>query len=114
MKTVTLCSLIMLGAFLTNCSDNIRVKSDYDRKTNFAQYTSYSWLAIEDIERKNNPLIYNELSDKRIKAAVDKLLPAKGISFTPTNPKLKIHYHIVIEDRTVIRPDMYGSYSSPY
>jgi hypothetical protein len=99
---------------MTNCSDNLRVKSDYDRKTNFNQYKTYDWLSAQDIELKNNPLIYNELTDQRIKTAVNRLLPGRGVLLNSTNPDLKIHYHIIVEDRTIVRPNLYGSYSSPY
>jgi hypothetical protein len=114
MKTRNLCFLILLAVGMTSCSDNLRVKSDYDRQTNFNQYKTYDWLSTPDIELKNNPLIYNELTDKRIKTAVNRLLPGRGVSLNTTGPDLKIHYHLVVEDRTIVRPNLYGSYSSPY
>jgi hypothetical protein len=114
MKTKNLFTLMLLAIGIVGCSDNIRVKSDYDRKTNFSQYSTYDWLPVKDIELKNNPLIYNELTDKRVKTAVNELLPGRGITLNNSNPDLRIHYHIIVEDRTVVRPDLYGSYSSPY
>lgn len=54
-----------------------------------------------------------ELTDKRIKAAVDRLMPVRGIKSSVTDPDLRIHYHLTIEDKSIIRTDPYGIYS-PY
>ncbi|MFM7430038.1 MAG: hypothetical protein ACKO1F_09080 [Flammeovirgaceae bacterium] len=45
----------------------MRVRSDYDKDINLNLYKTYSWLPVKEIESKNNPLVYNELTDKRIK-----------------------------------------------
>jgi hypothetical protein len=100
--------------FLTGCSNEIRVKTDYDREVNLKLYKTYDWLPAKDIEDRNNPLVYNELSDKRIKKAVNMQFQIKGIQHMAYNPDMRVHYHIIIDDKSVVRPSAYGYYYSPY
>jgi hypothetical protein len=96
---------------LTGCS-GIIVNSDYDRDVNMKPYNTYAWAESKDIEAKNNPLYYNELSDKRIKTEVDKQLKKRGYVLSAENPQLTLHYHILIEDQTELRHDPYVPYGS--
>jgi hypothetical protein len=109
-------TLLTVGilAIIWSCSDKIRVKSDYDRDVNLNRYKTYAWLPVKDIEAKNNPLVYNELTDKRIKKAVDLQMQIKRIQYTLDSPSLRVHYHIIIDNKTVVRPNVYGYYYSPY
>ena len=95
------------------CSNELRVYSDYDRDFDVSQYKTYSWAAKKEIENRNNPLYYNELTDKRIKAAVNEQLRSRGITETEKNPDAILHYHIAIEDRSMVSTDPYGLYG-PY
>src|SRR6201998_372068 len=61
--------LIGLVLFLANASFAQRVKTDYDRATNFSQFKTYSWEKIQTAD----PLWVD-----RIKAAVNATLAAKG------------------------------------
>jgi len=111
MVTVMKKILFVLGlAAVTACSDQITVRTDYDRAFNISDYPSFAWMDKEGIEARNNPLYYNELNDKRIRDAVLAQLNAKGYTFTAEKPRLKVHYHIVIEDKTQIRSDTYSPY----
>jgi hypothetical protein len=101
MKIISLGVLAGATLLIVSCSNEIRVKT-------------YSWLPVKEIESKNNPLVYNELTDKRIKKAVDMQLQIKGIQFTTDNPDLRVHYHIIVDNRSAVRPAAYGYYYSPY
>jgi Domain of unknown function (DUF4136) len=114
MKLIHLLLSIGLSILLLACSEQIRVKSDYDRDINFSGYKSYGWLPTKEIEVRNNPLIYNELTDKRIKKAVDGQLPSKGLRSEEVNPDLRVHYHIVIDNKSALQPEPYGYHYSPY
>ena len=92
------------------CSNQITVRTDYDSKVNVAAFDSFAWLDKAGIEDRNNPLYYNELNDKRIKEATLAAMIAKGYTLTDKEPRLKVHYHIVIEDKTQIRTDSYSPY----
>jgi hypothetical protein len=105
--------LLLIIPIVIGCSHELRVYSDYDRDFNVHEFKTYNWPSQTDLESKNNPLYYNELNDKRIKNAVDIQLKAKGMERTVENPGLMVHYHIVVEDRTSVTTDPYGSYG-PY
>ncbi len=102
-------SIFVLLVFLA-CSNQITVRTDYDSEINIAAYSSFGWLDKVGIEDRNNPLYYNELNDKRIKEATLVALTARGYTLTEKEPRLKVHYHIVIEDKTQIRTDIYSPY----
>ncbi len=105
---------ISTSLLLVNCSNQIRVRSDYDKDVNLTTYKTYAWLPTKEIESKNNPLLYNELTDKRIKKAVDLQFQAKGIPNTEVSPDFLVHYHIIIENRSTVRSTPYGYNYSPY
>lgn len=100
--------------FLLACSEQLRVRSDYDKDVNLKLYKTYAWLPVKEIESKTNPLVYNELTDKRIKRAVDTQLKAKSILYTTDSPDLRVHYHIVIDNKSMVRPSIYGYNYSQY
>ncbi len=104
------CSIhyVVLAIILLSCSSQIVVRTDYDREINLRQYKSYNWLPTKDIESKNQPLYYNELTDKRIKKAVDLQLVGKSILKDSLTPSLRVHYHIIVDNRASIRPANYG------
>lgn len=104
--TLILIVALSLGA----CSNQIIVRTDYDKEVDIRNYNTFVWLDNHGIEERNNPLYYNELNDKRIKTAVVRSLNAKGYTATEEKPRLKVHYHIVIEDKTQVRNDVYSSY----
>ncbi len=106
--------LIAVGILFAGCSAQMNVRSDYDREINLRQYKTYNWLAVKEIESKNEPLYYNELTDKRIKKAVDLQLRAKSINKDSLAPSLRVHYHIAVDSRSSIRPTNYGYAYGPY
>lgn len=105
---------VFMILLIAGCSNEIRVKTDYDREVNLKLYKSYAWLPVKEIESKNNPLVYNELTDKRIKKAVDLQFEPKGISFNAENPDLRVHYHIIVDNKSAVRLSSYGYFYSPY
>lgn len=93
----------LLLLFLTfSCSPSVSVFHDYDRKIDLSAYRTYDWKMLDRKESVNNPLYDNELNDKRIKAAVDKVMTNKGYQLISDSPSLYLHYHIVIEDKSVV------------
>jgi len=107
MKTVFIFLVLVI---LDGCSDQITVRTDYDRAFKISDYKTFVWLDKAGIEERNNPLYYNELNDKRIREATISELNKKGYSQNEDNPRLRVHYHIVIEDKTQIRSDTYSPY----
>lgn len=105
--------LLML-AILTGCSPQIRVYSDSDPDYDLWTYQTFDWGAKVEIEKGKNPLQYNELNDKRIKAAVQDQMTRRGYQQTSENPDLILHYHIIIDDQSVVTTEPYGYHYSPY
>jgi hypothetical protein len=98
---------------LTGCS-TMKVYSDFDRDLSVRKYSTFGWTDNKQLETKNNPLYYNELNDKRIKNDVAVQMKNNGYQFDSENPQLKVHYHIVLEDRTAINPEPFGTYGQDW
>lgn len=99
---------ILLFIGLYGCSPAIRAYYDFDKEDDIRKYTSFTWEGLDPKEMKSNPLYYSELNDKRIKAAANDLLRMKGYVLTGHDPELTLHYHIVMEERSILTPDPYG------
>jgi len=104
--------LVLLPWLLTGCGPASQVFTDYDRSVNMGDYHTFGWLPANALEGRENPLFHNELNDKRIKQAVARELESRNYKYSE-NPELVIHYHIILEDKTVVYNDPYGYYG-PY
>jgi hypothetical protein len=104
-------SFLLVGMCLA-CSNEIVVRTDFDKSVSIQKLTEYKWHEQRDIEAGNNPLYYNQLNDKRIKDEVDRQMMQKGYVLSDTDPQILIHYHIAVEERSIVRPEESGySYS---
>ena len=111
MLKITIAALILL---IGSCSPEIQVYSDYDPSYDLNKYSTFSWTQTESIESGNNPLYYNELNDKRIKSAVQELLISKGYTQSKDKSDLVVHYHIIVDDQSIVTTDPHGEFYSPY
>lgn len=112
MRTTWLIFAIVLVSWA--CSPEITVKTDFDKSVEVHRLTYYSWLDPKGIEERNNPLLINELSDRRIRQAVDGQLANKGYIQSDSLAQVIVHYHIVVENKTAIRTEPYGYFYTPY
>lgn len=82
---------LLAGLLLCSCATHVRV--DYDKSTDFSVYTTYTLLPKSEAStadpRLNSPLI-----DKRIKAALERNLAAKGFVRQPQNQDMEVLYQI--------------------
>jgi hypothetical protein len=106
--------IVFIFAILTGCSPKIRVFSDYDPDYNLWAYKTFDWGQKVKIEEGKNPLHYNELNDKRIKAAVEEQMTLLGYQLNSENPDLIVHYHIIIENKSTVVTEPYGYTYGPY
>jgi|GEM_PF-2218374 len=88
---------------LVSCASDIYVVTDYDKEHDIKTYSDYQWAETKNIEGNHNPIYYNELNDKRIKAAVNKKLVEKGFHESIQGAELILHYHIVVSDMVAYR-----------
>jgi len=100
--------LFMVVALAGGCSNELVVRTDFDKSVSIQRLTEYNWLGQHDIESRNNPLYYNELNDKRIKTRVDALMKGKGYILSTSEPKMLLHYHFAVEERSTLRPEEMG------
>lgn len=107
--------ILIAAAVLANaCSPQIQVYSDHDPDYQIKNYKTFDWGQKTNIEANRNPLHYNELNDKRIKSAVLEELTSRGYRLSDVNPDLIIHYHIIIDDQSVVATEPYGYFYGPY
>ena len=109
-KISIVATLIIIGG----CSSEIRTYSDYDPDYDLKTYTTFTWKQIENIELGRNPLYYNELNDKRIKSAVQKELISKGYTLSDNKSDFVVHYHIIVDDQSIVTTDPHEEFYSPY
>jgi len=93
-----LCLLLMSG--LMSCS-SVTVKSDFDANANFAAYKTFDFMP-----HPNKPG-GNPLNEKRVEAAIEQQLVAKGLQKqSVSKPDLLVAYHTNVKDK--IDVDTYG------
>lgn len=109
-----LLSISVIAIILTGCSPQIRVYSDYDPDYDLWAYSTFDWGQKVNIEEGRNPLHYNELNDKRIKLAVQEQMAAHGYQLTCDTPELIMHYHIIVDDQSVVTTEPLGYRYGPY
>ncbi len=107
-------SFLILLTGLISCGPAVSYYYDFDRSQDLTRYRSFDWKMDLASESKVNPLYYNELSDKRIRTAVNDALLKKGYVNRQNDPDLFIHYHITIEDKTVAALDPSGHNYNAY
>lgn len=104
----------LLFLFLMACSNDIIVRTDSDTDLKGWPYTKYSWLDNKQIESRNNPLEYNELTDKRIKSVTNIEFKEKGYKLDTLLPDVLVHYHIITDERTKVLTEPTGYHYGPY
>lgn len=83
--------LCLAGAgLLTGCS-SVSVNRDFDSSFDFSKLKTYAWKHDQQPET-GVPRIDNDLNDKRIRAAVDRELRAKG--FVRVEDKATASFHV--------------------
>jgi hypothetical protein len=99
---------VLVLCLVSRCSPQIIVHHDYDTSYELADFKTYNWGNKKDVESQKNPRYYSELNDKRIKSAVNNELNLRGYMLAETFPELLVHYHIVVDDRSVLVTEPYG------
>ena len=112
MKTIG----IFLFLFLVlGCSQKFQVHTAADNDYDVRLYSRYQWSPMADIEAGNNPLYYNEMNDKYIRAAVDKNLSDHNFTMTEEeSAELTLHYHIIERSVTISREDPAFYHHAPW
>ena len=100
----------VLGALALGCA-TFDVRSDYDRSVDFSAYRSFAWLEPPVREPQDLPqdrsaqevLLHNSLLDKRLRAAVDRALAARGLESTDGEAAdLLLRYRVGVDEHTEV------------
>jgi hypothetical protein len=100
--------IFSVAIVLAGCSPQLQVYSDMDPDYDLWTYKTFDWGEKVNIEAGRNPLQYNELNDKRIKNAVLAQMQLRGYVLSDQQPDLLLHYHIIIDDRSLLVPEPFG------
>jgi hypothetical protein len=73
---VLLVGLLAVSSACAACS-TIQVRRDYDRSFDFSGFHTWSWLPLP-VPEKIDPRVHNDLVDRRVRSAVERVLAAKG------------------------------------
>ena len=92
---------------LSGCAT--RVRSDFDREVVFSHYKTFDWIAppvraSEEGLRSDpeGPFARNSLLDKRLRAAVNSNLRARGFQYVEGGESnFRVNYHVTFKDKLV-------------
>lgn len=103
MKFYSLFAFLFAAVFLTSCN-TVRVTYDFDRATDFNTYKTYNFHqnGIDKLE-------LNDLDKRRILAAIDVQMAAKGFTKSD-NPQLYINVLASSKEKINIDNGYYGGY----
>jgi hypothetical protein len=113
MRTTICLAVLCLAAAALSCSQQTAVNADYDTSADFTKYKTYAWLdeVLPPDKIPENLQTTNDITDRRIRSAVDEEMAAKGFTATTSSPQLVIFYHVGVEDKVDVT-DWGYSYAS--
>ncbi|UYZ62580.1 DUF4136 domain-containing protein [Hymenobacter weizhouensis] len=102
---------LLLG--VSGCASTARVgvNTDFDHSVNFRTYKTWAWYPQQPTDTEGGPAQgYQSFLDKRIRAAVERELAQKGLTFTDKNPDVYVAYSARVEDKQRANPGAFGGY----
>ena len=113
MKITAGLASLCVAATLLSCSQQAAVNADYDTSADFTKYKTYAWLdeVLPPDRVPEGVGAPNDITNRRIRSAVDAEMAAKGFTPTTTDPDLVIFYHVGVEDKVDVT-DWGYSYAS--
>ena len=92
-----MCIAILATAIVFSGCSGVQVYQDYDPATDFKSLQAYRWAA-ETQEKSGDLRIDNPLRDSRIRVAVERLLPSKGlVKATDSAPVILVRYQYTLD-----------------
>ncbi len=97
-----------------SCAPYIYVSQDYDRRADFAGYKTFDWMPRPDRMPRSAwaALERSPLLDKRIRAAAEQILAAKGLTRSANSPDLLVNFYVGFNDRIDITS--WGYFYGPF
>ena len=94
-------SFITLGvaaAMVAGCGSSVQYNSDYDPTADFSNIRTYQW-AQRTPSGDEDPRVYNDITMRKVKYAVDQALQAKGMRMVSNNPDVYVAWHGAINGK---------------
>ena len=85
----------------------IQTGSHYDETTNFAEYTTFSWIAEDPYIAGDTSILVSALAHEQIKNAIQRQLELKGYEFSQDRGNADFAVSYTIGTREKIRVDSY-------
>jgi len=115
MKFVTFAFSLALAVLLVGCGSGITVSSDYDPGTDFSKIKTFRWLEVK--KRAQDDPLTNQLIERRVQAAAEKALIAKGFQKLDTGePDFFVAAFAGLKEKMNVTDwgYSYGPYWGPY
>ena len=97
MNRVFRAGIAALALLVAACAGK-QVTQDYDPGTDFSGYRTYAWQPQPE-EKTGDPRLDAPLLHKRIRAAIDTVLPQQGYQKVDTAPDFYVQYYVAIKER---------------
>jgi hypothetical protein len=88
---------LLIGLPTAGCGSGMKVATDFDPGANFSRLETYAWIAAGGAEAGARRMIRPE-SERRVIAAVDRELEARGYRAVAGDPDFKIGFFAVAAD----------------
>ena len=106
---------VAIATALTQAGCAVAVRTDFDRDADFSSYETFDWL--EPRQRatsaaqsdSQDPFSSNSLLDKRLRAAVERVLDVRGFRKTVgEDSDFRLNYHVIFNDKLVASGTNFG------
>lgn len=106
---------VLLGASGCASTARVGVTADFDHAVNFRTYRTWGWYPEQPTDTEGGPAQgYQSFLDKRIRAAVEREMAAKGLTYSEKSPDVFVAYSARVEEKQRANPGAYGPYGYPY
>ena len=104
MSRISLISLACSLFFISACSNNVTVSSDYNRQVDFTAFKTFAWRAPNEYNEKSESFLNNDILDERIRSNVNQQLQSQGLQLVEGNDvDFLVNYTISSEPQTDVR-----------
>lgn len=104
--------IIIIPLLMSACSKQIVANYSEDPDADFGRYMTYAWdiPLNKAVNESFNPLVNNDLVNKKIKSAIDERMESRGYIYSDENPDLLINFHTMVENRSEVTSAYPNSY----
>jgi len=94
-------------------SSRVGVTADFDHAVNFRSFKTWAWYPEQPTDTEGGQG-YESFLDKRIRAAVEREMTAKGLTKTDKAPDVYVAYSAKVEDKQRSNVGAFGPYGYPF